>query len=88
MLDHATCFRLDVDDVLRWAAIGKRLDAVTKVVSAEIVDLYRDPCQRRLYRCAKAARFAAEIAEEPERTIAVALAEDFERAVGRGALNG
>lgn len=72
---------LDLDDLSRWAAVARRLEPITPAVWAEVSDLHRDPCQRRLRRCANAARFAAAIADEPERTVAVALAEDFERRV-------
>ncbi|MGB4865325.1 MAG: hypothetical protein WBP38_05470, partial [Hyphomicrobium sp.] len=76
--------RLDLDDVARWAAAAKRLDFITAAVSMEIADLYRDPCRHRLQRCANAARFAWVNADEPERTIAVSLAEELERRVMRG----
>lgn len=76
--------RINADDLERWASIARRLEPVTPVVLLEVTDLHRHPCWHRLHRCANACRFAAAIADEPERTIAVSLAEDFERAAARG----
>jgi hypothetical protein len=73
--------RIDLDDLSRWAAVARRLEAVTPAVLPEIQDLHQDPCGDRLHRCANAARFAAAISSEPLKTVAVALAEDFERRV-------
>jgi hypothetical protein len=65
-------------DLARWEATAERLESVTSAVLVEIVDLYADPCKLRLSRSAKAARYAASIAEEPLKTEAVALAEELE----------
>jgi hypothetical protein len=78
-LVHATHIHLDFDDLSRWAAIARQLEPVTPAVYAEVQDLHRDPCTHRFARCVAAARFAAAIANEPLKTVAIALAEDFER---------
>jgi hypothetical protein len=80
-LDHATHVRLDLDDLSRWAAVARQLEPVTPAVYAEVQDLHRNPCPPRFARCVAAARFAAAIASEPLKTVAIALAEDFERRV-------
>lgn len=83
-MDDLQHVRIDGDDLMRWAASARRLEPVTATVMATVAELHRDPCQASLARCSNAARFCAEIASEPERTIAVALAEDFERHAMRG----
>jgi hypothetical protein len=80
-MDSFQHVRLDGDDIQRWAAVARRLEAVTPAVLIEVHDLHRDPCGHRLQRCANAARFASAISDEPLKTVAVALAEDFERRV-------
>ena len=83
-LDDLAFIRIDGDDLARWAATARRLEPVTPAVFAEVVNLHGDPCRERLAECANAARFCAKIADEPDRTIAVSLAEDFERRAMRG----
>lgn len=83
-MDDMAFLQIDGDDFARWAAVARKLEPVTPAVLAEVVNLHGDPCPRRLAQCSEAARFAAQIADEPERTIAVSLAEDFERRVARG----
>lgn len=82
-IDDTAFVRIDRDDMARWAAVARKLEPITPVVLEALVDLHGDPCPKRLAQCANAASFAAEIADEPERTIAVSLAEDFERQVMR-----
>ncbi|WP_414462795.1 hypothetical protein [Hyphomicrobium sp. DY-1] len=82
--DDLAFVRIDGDDLQRWAATARRLEPVTDVVTATVTNLHVNRCQGSLAQCANAARFAAEIASEPERTITVALAEDFERHVMQG----
>ena len=48
-------------------------------VLVELSDLHADPSKHRLWRAAKAARYAALIADEPLKTEAVALAEELEQ---------
>lgn len=82
--DDLAFLRIDNDDLARWAAVARKLEPVTSAVFEGVVNLHGDPCRERLAECANAARFAAGIADEPDRTIAVALAEDFERRATRG----
>jgi hypothetical protein len=51
---------------------------VTSAVLVKVSDLHADPCKQRLGRVAKAARYAASIADELLKTDALALAEEFE----------
>jgi hypothetical protein len=66
-------------DLARWEAAGHRLETLTPAVLLEVSDLHTDPCRHRIGRAAKAARYAAQIADEPLKTEAVALAEELER---------
>ena len=59
-------------------AVAERLLPVTPAVLLEVSDLHADPYSR-LRRAANAARYAASVADEPLKTVAVALAEELEQ---------
>lgn len=77
-LEHTRHIDIPAADLARWEAAGRHLKPVTSAVLVEISDLQTDPCKRRIWRAANAARYAASIADEPLKTEAVALAEELE----------
>ena len=78
-LEHMLDIDIPVADLARWEATAKRLEPVTAAVIIQISGLHSDPSKRRIGRAANAARYAANIADEPLKTEAVALAEELER---------
>ena len=66
-------------DFARWEAAGLRLETMAPEVLVEISGLSAAPCKNRLLRVARAARYAASIADEPLKTEAIALAEELEQ---------
>jgi hypothetical protein len=76
-LAHIRRIDIPAADLARWEAAAERLQPVTPAVLLEVSDLHADPCKHRLGRAANAARYAASIADEPLKTEAVALAEEF-----------
>ena len=78
-LDHIRHIDIPAADLERWEAAGRRLETVAPEVLVEIAGLSPDPCKHRMLRVAKAALYAAEIADEPLKTEAVALAEELEQ---------
>jgi hypothetical protein len=78
-LDHIRHIEIPAADLARWEATAERLEPVSLALLVEVSDLHKDPCKRRLARAALAARYAAEIADEPLKTEAVALAEELEQ---------
>ena len=78
-LDHIRHIDIPAADLARWEAAGRSLEIVAPEVLVEIASLSTDTCKHRMLRVAKAARYAAEIADQPLKTEAVALAEELER---------
>ena len=77
--DHIRPIDIPRADLARWKTTGRRLENVATAVLVELSDLHADPSKHRLWRAAKAARYAALIADEPLKTEAVALAEELEQ---------
>jgi hypothetical protein len=77
--DHIRPIDIPRADLARWKAAGQRLKKVASAVLVELSDLHTDPSKKRLWRAAKAARYAASIADEPLKTEAEALADELEQ---------
>ena len=84
--DHLADIRpieIPAERLARWMSEAKGLQLLSSGPMLEIADLDRGPCLHRIRRAAKAARYVARIAEEPQKTMAVDLAEDLEAFAAR-----
>lgn len=70
---------VSLNDLYRWEAAGRRLEAVAPELLVEVCAISIEPNKVRLCLAASAARYAACVADEPLKTEAVALAEELEQ---------
>ena len=83
--DHLADIRpvdIPADKLRAWREQAAALHHLSGAVTLELHDLDLDPCPHRVRRAAKAARYVQSIAEEPQKTMAVALAEQLEAYAG------
>jgi hypothetical protein len=76
--DHLNIVSVADEDFARWLTASKSLENVAPGLATRIARLKTSPTRRALFRAAQAAHFAAQLATEPQKTEAVALAEELE----------
>jgi hypothetical protein len=77
-LDHHRLLDISPADFSRWKREGQRFEHMAPELLQELAAMRSNPTKHNFHIAANAARLAAQLADEPLKTEALALAEELE----------